>query len=512
MDADFEIEVEPQIEKLARDILHLARNTLLVNLRFLDMAISQLHLQPTLDIPTLATDGQSFYYNSWHILSSFKHSEKNPHRDFLHVILHCLFHHAFVGQLLHQGCWDLACDIAVENAINDLGLDILNNTRQKKQAEFLGSLKSELPLITAEKLYCHFIDQNMNDDEIVNLRQHFYADDHSIWYQPVERQRASTGSGKTDNKMRGLQFSTGEGERQDRSRNDESTDAGGESQNPENNGNQPSQSQGTKDRQMNTTKPTMGEAMAHLQALQELWGQISQRAQVDLETISRKWGNQRGGLQQGLNEVTREKFDYADFLKRFSVMGEVMQVNDEEFDLVFYTYGLQLYENMPLIEPLEYKEVKRIKDFVIAIDTSGSVQGKLVQAFVQKTYNILMQTENFFRQINIHIIQCDADIQEHIKITTSEAFEKYIQSMKLRGFGGTDFRPVFSMVDQLIEEHEFNDLKGLIYFTDGYGTYPIREPDYDTAFVFLDEDNLDLPEVPYWAIKVVLKSEDLMEL
>ena len=50
----------------------------------------------------------------------------------------------------------------------------------------------------------------------------------------------------------------------------------------------------------------------------------------------------------------------------------MMKLNPDEFDYNFYTYGFALYENMPLIEPLEYREVKRIREFVIAIDTSGS--------------------------------------------------------------------------------------------------------------------------------------------
>ena len=104
---------------------------------------------------------------------------------------------------------------------------------------------------------------------------------------------------------------------------------------------------------------------------------------------------------QNLAAVNREKYDYTNFLKKFAVMGEVMKINDDEFDYVFYTYGLQLYKNLPLIEPLEYKEEKRIREFVIAIDTSGSVVGELVQKFVQKTYNILMSTESFFSKINI---------------------------------------------------------------------------------------------------------------
>ena len=99
------------------------------------------------------------------------------------------------------------------------------------------------------------------------------------------------------------------------------------------------------------------------------------------------------------------------------------------------------------MEPLEYKDVKRIKEFVIAIDTSGSTSGELVQKFVQKTYNILKSTESFFSKINLHIIQCDATIQEDAVITTQEEFDRYIKNMTIHGLGGTDFRPVFSYVE-----------------------------------------------------------------
>ena len=95
-------------------------------------------------------------------------------------------------------------------------------------------------------------------------------------------------------------------------------------------------------------------------------------------------GTEAGLLTQNLREVNRERYDYTEFLKKFAVRAEMMKINPDEFDYNFYTYGLELYENMPLIEPLEYKEVKRIREFVVAIDTSGSTSGDLVQTFVQK--------------------------------------------------------------------------------------------------------------------------------
>ena len=88
-------------------------------------------------------------------------------------------------------------------------------------------------------------------------------------------------------------------------------------------------------------------------------------------------------------------------------------------------------------------------------------------------------------------------------------FEKYLETMKIHGFGGTDFRPVFRYVDQLIKEKTFSNLKGLIYFTDGYGTFPEHKPSYTTAFVFVEEDYY-IPEVPSWAIKLVLRREEIM--
>ena len=80
--------------------------------------------------------------------------------------------------------------------------------------------------------------------------------------------------------------------------------------------------------------------------------------------------------------------------------------------------------------------------------------------------------------------------------------------MKLKGFGGTDFRPAFSYVDELVKKGEFTRLKGVIYFTDGWGIFPERKPNYDAAFVFIREDNFN-PNVPPWAIKIVLNKDEL---
>lgn len=67
---------------------------------------------------------------------------------------------------------------------------------------------------------------------------------------------------------------------------------------------------------------------------------------------------------------------------------------------------------------------------------------------------------------------------------------------------------MFAYVDSLREQRVFENLKGLIYFTDGYGIYPEQMPDYQVIFAFLGEDE-NRAAVPSWSLKVVLEEEDL---
>ena len=49
-----------------------------------------------------------------------------------------------------------------------------------------------------------------------------------------------------------------------------------------------------------------------------------------------------------------------------------------------------------------------------------------------------------------------------------------------------------------------------MYFTDGQGTYLVKMPAFETAFVFLKEDYEDM-EVPSWAVKLILEESDIYE-
>ena len=319
------------INKAAHDILTLARSLLIVRLRFLDIAIGRLELVPA-DGRTYATDGTRILYGPRHVVRSYKSENERPARDYLHMILHCVYSHMFVGSLEEPELWDLACDIAVESTINDLGLDVTDSSRKAAQTAEAAKIRSDINMLTAEKIYHHFMESGISGSESERLSELFAADDHSGWHGYRPKGKADSSEDKDINNSSDMD-----------NEDDPFT--------------------------IEMPLPEIGEE----------WKDIAEKVQDALETLFREHGDETGGLIQNLKELNREKYDYASFLKKFSVLGETLGVNDEEFDYIFYTYGLKLYENMPLVEPLEYKESRRIREFAVAIDTSASTSGELIR-------------------------------------------------------------------------------------------------------------------------------------
>jgi len=425
-------EANNQKDKIAMECLEIARDSILINMRFLDIAILKLPFTKKEVIRGAATDGSHFYYDPDFIIELAKADTNLVARTYLHSILHCIFNHSFDYDSHNTRLWDLACDIAIENMIMELDLPSVGLKDDDRRRDRLRGLYKNVHDLTAQKIYRHFLVYDLAEDDAKEYSELFTRDLH-VYFTKAENYEVSL----------------------------------------------------------------------------EQWKKISERIKADLKTFSKSSGNNES-LIKNLVEATKEKTDYGDILRRFVTMSEESSVNEEEFDYIYYTYGIEHYGNMPLVEPLEYRDVKKIKDFAIVIDTSASCQGHIVKAFLQQTYKIMKSTENFFNNINVHIIQCDNEVQSDVKITCDREFEDFIKSGKLRGFGGTDFRPAFEHVDELIDNREFDNFKGMIYFTDGYGIYPEKAPDYDALFVFLDEDERRF-QPPWWAITVYI-SEDFPTL
>lgn len=419
---------QAEIRELAAQVLALARDNILVSMRFLDVALMELEWQEKGDIGGVSTDGSTVWYDAKYVLRLYKQDPRLVTRTMLHLLLHCVFFHSFAYDKVERELWDLAADMAVESVILEMGLPMAAVDTDPEAENKLRVWREDVGSLTAERIYKYMRHSPITPRERQELICLFCRDDHSRW-EPAQE----------------------------------------------------------------------------IQMTPEQWRKIGERVKADLKSFTKSRTNTQE-LEKNLVEATRDRYDYSAILKRFTVMGEDLTVNDEEFDYIYYTYGLERYGNMPLIEPLEYKDAKKVKEFVIALDTSASCRGPVVKEFLNKTYSILKGAENFFTRINVHIIQCDNEVQSDTKITCDEDFQAFLAHGRLQGFGATDFRPVFDYVDSLLEQGEFENLKGLIYFTDGYGIYPERMPGYDVIFAFLEEDEMRQP-VPPWSMKVVIESD-----
>ena len=447
---------QQQIRALAGELMQLAADTIVVNLRFLDIAVFALPSRPKEGLLGASTDGKYLYYDPLWLLLECRERPAFALRLYLHSLLHCIFFHSYGYDKLDRKLWDLAADLAVENTILELSLPAATLPSDPQLLSEIGELgramnpeseevyhhsvlwnqmgmsrrekKKKLPF-TAENIYRYLKDSGLSREKLGVLKELSFRDEHISW-----------------------------------------------------------------------------EVLTQVTPSLEAFKKIAERVKADLKSFS-KDKVKSGSLSFNLTEATREKYDYRQILASFATFAEDMTVSDEEFDYIYYTYGLSTYGNMPLVEPLEYREAKKIRDFVIAIDTSASCRNGLVERFLKQTLTVLKNSESFFTRVNIHILQCDDRVRRDDVITDEQTLDAYMKDVKMEGLGSTDFRPAFEHVQKLVDERKLENIKGLIYFTDGYGTYPEIMPPYKTLFVFMDEDD-HRPQLPVWAMSVVIGDEE----
>ena len=440
-----------EIIKVASEVLNFSRQRTLVNMRFLEPAIRMLTESPSKCMRNrsygMGTDGKNLYYNPEYVLRAYQKEKGFVSRMYLHLVVHGIFRHFFENPQIEQRKWDLACDMATEYIIESWKLDFADISAGADEKRELDRIRKNVGLMNAEKIYGYL--KKTKESEIDRLEKIFRRDDHSFWYL------------ETKNRNDVIQVKSG---------------------------------------QVNQNR----EVMFSNQKLEELWKQVAKKIQVDLETFMRSRSGETGDFLVNLKLANRKKQDYSAFLRKFTRLGEHMKINDEEFDYNFYTYGMQLYGNMPLIEPLEYKDVRVVKTFVTVIDTSGSVEEEKLRRFLEKTYQILKSGQESEDRVNFHLIQCDALVQKDVKITSEKELEQVMEDLTLYGRGGTDFRPAFEYIEELRKNGELTNLNGMLYFTDGMGVYPRKKPEYPVAFIY-DSEVLDkIPEVPAWAIRYLM--------
>ena len=139
----------------------------------------------------------------------------------------------------------------------------------------------------------------------------------------------------------------------------------------------------------------------------------------------------------------------------------------------------------------------------MVLDTSGSMGQDEMRAGLSEFKNLRNTTP-----FDLYFLSCDADSYD-VKFYPKheEPDWKHIIDNYITGGGGTDFRPPFMVVDEWRKSNGNNQAPAMLaYFTDGYGTFPEKEPDYK-VFWIATEHSIEAGAFPF-GTPIMMKDQE----
>ena len=557
-----------ELDEMGKRILDASRTDLYLSMRFLGPALHSLGFIMDLSTTTVGTDAAYIRFNPNHLFRLYVDRPRRLNRTYLHMILHCVFRHMFTARKKEdRELWDLSCDIAVTSIIDSMDYRAVAELTPEFRQRVYDRLQEEIHVLTAERIYQYFLERKRNYMEELQLAAAFALDDHSFWERmedeenrdpedgsksdqdPDDEKKQDRDPGTDSPDEKGADQKTpgdNEEKKDSESTSPDSRDPSGQDRDPgrEKSGQDSPSGRNKKDspngkkkdrgvdppdrdgkgdgknRRNSDRDPGNRDAggrrqnrrLPRLKSAEELegdWKETSRRMEAEILASGKEASDERGSLDRILSISNRRRTDYREFLRKFAILREVTTIDPDSFDYGFYHYGLEMYGNMPLIEENEYREMNNLRTLVIAIDTSASCQDVLVQRFLNETASVLRSIGQFFATSSVYIVECDEHVQQEILLHGPDDLEKYASAFHVKGGFGTDFRPVFAWVEEKRRTGEIGDMQALMYFTDGMGVYPEKPTDYDTAFVFFNDEEMDDTKVPDWAVRLYIDGEKI---
>jgi predicted metal-dependent peptidase len=169
---------------------------------------------------------------------------------------------------------------------------------------------------------------------------------------------------------------------------------------------------------------------------------------VEAQNIAKSMGSMPAGLERMIGTLLEPKINWKALLYRY--------VTNEIISDMSYSRPHKKSESVGVYLPHTVKENVEI---AVAIDSSGSIDEVTTNEFISEIVGI----SRSFANLNMTLIICDAKVHDVYEIRNG--FDP--KEIKIRGFGGTDFKPVFSYIE---ENKPYTKL--LIYLTDLMGEFP----------------------------------------
>lgn len=117
----------------------------------------------------------------------------------------------------------------------------------------------------------------------------------------------------------------------------------------------------------------------------------------------------------------------------------------------------------------------------VVVDTSGSISEELLAKMIG---DIVSLVEDVSPE-KLIVMSCDSKVKSYYTFENGEP----VEDIRLRGGGGTDFRPPFAKLEEMGEE-----VNTMIYLTDGYCNSFPPEPEFPVIWViWQDRTRVDVP-------------------
>lgn len=190
-------------------------------------------------------------------------------------------------------------------------------------------------------------------------------------------------------------------------------------------------------------------------------------------TSARMRGELPGGVLRELDELLYPKVDWRQVVMEF--------VQQFPIDYDWFRRDRRRLADTFIIPEMTGERIQ----LAVAVDTSGSIGEEELRAMLSETYGLMSS----FGRVELIVMSCDAQVQTVEHITSAED----LANVKLAGGGGTRFEPVFEYL-----EENYPDTQALIYFTDGYGSYPSDDYRWKTLWVVFGNYNTD--SIPFGSV------------
>lgn len=192
-----------------------------------------------------------------------------------------------------------------------------------------------------------------------------------------------------------------------------------------------------------------------------------------MAAVAQAIGKASSAIRRYYDLLFKPQIDWKKELKRY--IQEIFDKTKYKMPYRRFIHG-QTYLSGPI------RRGEEIKDVVVAIDTSGSINDEMIKEFLTEVAGIIQA----YRIENLYVISIDDEIRTVNKFKSPRDLKTL--KVDIKGGGGTDFVPVFDWIDKHCKNFSI-----MVYITDAQGRFPTPAPIYKDKCIWCVKGSTGVP-------------------